>query len=311
MENPLVSVVIVTWNRRDDVLETIKSVWDQTYLNYEIVVVDNGSTDGTVETLRDAQPSVKVVSLSENLGASGGRNPGIEAAQGDIIFLLDSDASLVADTLTRVVSKLQSQADLGIVACKVVNAHTRQLDRNAGLFLANIDKANSGSEFYSYSFSECGCAIRKEVFDKVGLFWEQLFFGREGEEFGLRVWDAGYKILFLPDAIVYHRLSLEKRIDGCHRLAADIRNSLYIYLVHYAWWMLVLFFPLKIGSSLVRSFRSGCLSQTSRTLINVMGEVPGLWQKRRPISNKTARNYIQLQRDHGSLSWNLVSWFKS
>ena len=109
MENPLVSVVIVTWNRREDVLETVQSVHNQTYPNYEVVVVDNGSTDGTVEALSEADPEVKLVALSENRGASVGRNAGFEAAEGDIVFLLDSDASLSKDTLTKVVSRLQSE----------------------------------------------------------------------------------------------------------------------------------------------------------------------------------------------------------
>jgi len=310
IDSPLVSVLILTWNRKEDVLETIQSVYEQSYPNFEIVVVDNGSSDDTIETVSEAYPAVRLVALSENLGASMGRNNGIVASRGDIVFLLDSDASLAEDTLSRAVARLRDETEIGIVACKVINAHTKKLDRSPGMFLANLNKADQNTGFYSYSFSECGCAIRREVFDKVGLFWDRLFFGREGEEFGLRVWDAGYKILFLPDAVVYHRISPEKRIVGCHRLVADLRNSLYIYVVHYAWWMLLLFVPLKIGSSLLKSIRSGCLRHTFRTLISIVGELPGLWRERRPISNPTARVYVQLQRDHGFLSWNLISWFK-
>ncbi len=311
MDTPLVSILILTWNRKEDVLEAVQSVYEQSYPNFEIVVVDNGSSDGTVETLSEAYPAVRLVALSENLGASGGRNLGIAVTQGDIVFLLDSDASLSEDTLIRTVARLTSETDTGIVACKVVNAYTRKLDRSPGLFLANLDKASQNTEFYTYSFSECGCAIRKEVFDRVGLFWDLLFFGREGEELALRVWDAGYKIAFLPDAIVYHRISPEKRIVGCERLCADLRNCLYIYLIHYTWWMLAFFVPLKIGSYLLKGIRNGCLHQVLGTIMGVMGELPSLWKERRPISNKTALKYVQLQRDHGFLSWNLISWLKS
>jgi GT2 family glycosyltransferase len=310
MENSLISIVIVTWNRKEDVLETIRSIRDQAYQNVEIVVADNASTDGTAEAVAKAYPEVNLVALAENLGASGGRNAGIEAARGDIVFLLDSDASLEHNALTRIVLQFENEPDIGIIACKVVNAYTKAYDRAAGAFLSDVSKAEQTTEFLSYSFSECGCAIRREALDQAGLFWEKLFFGREGEELALRAWDAGYKILFVPDAIVYHRISPQTRIAGCTRLYSDLRNSLYIYLVRYTWWMLVFFAPLKIGSSLVKAFRRGCLRQTLRTLLDVLSQVPALLKERRPISNETANQYVRLLRHHGFLSWNLISWLK-
>jgi GT2 family glycosyltransferase len=208
VETPLVSVIIVTWNRKEDVLETIQSIYDQTYPNYEVVVVDNASTDGTVAALRQAYPAVRIVALDQNVGASGGRNPGIVATRGEIIFLLDSDASLDCDALTNVVRKFQTEPDVGVIYCKIVNAYTKELDNiGCGWSFTEKDKADQNLEFLSYSFAEGGSALRKKVFDRVGLFWDLLFFGGEGEELSLRVWDAGYKILYYPAAIVYHRVS--------------------------------------------------------------------------------------------------------
>ena len=88
MESPLVSVVIITWNRKDDVLESIQSIYEQNYQNVEIVVVDNGSTDGTADALAQGFPGVKIVALDRNTGVSEGRNLGVAAAKGDIIFFL-------------------------------------------------------------------------------------------------------------------------------------------------------------------------------------------------------------------------------
>jgi GT2 family glycosyltransferase len=308
MEAPLISVAIVTWNRKEDVLTTIQSVYDQSYQNYEIIVVDNSSTDGTVETVRQVYPDVRVVALERNLGATGGRNAAVAAAHGEIVFFLDSDASLGQDTLATTAEKFKAEQGLGVVACKVINAYTQQLDDVGGRIFS--DKVEAEMEFVSYSFSECGCAIRKEVFEQAGLFWDFLFFGREGEELGLRIWDAGYTILYSPDTVVYHRVSPNKRVAGGKREYFDLRNSLYVYLVRYPWWLLMGLAPLRLGASLVRGVRRGHLQQVLEAVLDVIRHLPYLWHIRRPVSNETAYRYVRLQREHGPLSWDLVSWIK-
>ena len=310
MKLPLVSVLIVTWNRKDDVLETIRSIYDQDYRSFEIVVVDNGSKDGTVEAVRQAYPEVRLVALDRNVGISAGRNAGIAAARGDIIFCLDSDAGLGHDTLTNLVCKFQAEPEVGIINSKIVNAYTKKLDGGPGWAYAEKQKASQDLEFLSWNFSEGGAAIRKEVFDQVGLFWEFLFFGCEGQEFSLRAWDAGYKVLYYPQAIVYHRASPQARVVGDERDPLFFRNSLYIYLVRYPWWMAIWYVPLKTAVALIRSARRGYLRQILRALLDVLRQLPTLWKQRRPISNRTAYLQLKLQRQHGPLSWDLVSWFK-
>ena len=217
METPLVSVLIVTWNRKKDVLETVESVYEQTYQNFEIIVVDNGSDDGTIVALRLFRPEVRIVALDRNIGISAGRNAGIRIARGEIIFCLDSDASLHHNALTNLVNRFQADLDIGVINSKIVNAYTRELDGGPGWAYSEEQKANQNVEFLSWSFSEGGAAIRKQVFDQIGLFWELLFFGCEGQEFSLRVWDAGYKVLYYPEFIVYHRASPQQRVAGKDR----------------------------------------------------------------------------------------------
>jgi len=310
MGNPLVSVVIVTWNRQPDVLAAVQSVYDQLYRPIEILVVDNGSTDGTVEALRRSYPTITVIALDHNRGAAGGRNPGLAATRGDIIFLLDSDASLREDALAKVVGKFGSDPGLGIVACKIVNAQTGELDSNSGWIFSERDKAEQDREFLSYSFCSAGAAIRREVIERVGLFWEQLFIYREEDDLSLRAWDAGYQVLYYPDAVVCHRTSPQKRVTGGQREYFDLRNSLYIYFVRYPWWMLARFAPLKVAVGLVKGIGKGCIGQVLRALADVVAHMPFLLKQRRPISNDTARRYLVLQREHGPLRWDLASWLR-
>lgn len=308
MQSMLVSIVIVTWNRRDDILETIQSVYDQQYSNIEIVVVDNGSSDGTVEAIHERYPAVNVVALTENTGASVGRNIGISYARGDIVFFLDSDASLDHDAVNRVVQTFERMPEVGAIACKVVNFYTRQLDSVAGWVFSERVKARQDEEFTCFTVSECGSAFRKQLLDQIGGFWDYLFFGREGEELCLRVWGAGQQIRYVPSAKVYHRVSPHKRYEGGNREYHQIRNILAIYSTRYTWWMLLLFLPLKLTSIIVKGLTKRQMPDVLRALYHVVLDLPILLRQRRPLSNRAARTYVMLHRDHGALSWNLRDW---
>jgi GT2 family glycosyltransferase len=307
---PLVSIIIVTWNRKEDILVTLQSIYEQLYKNFEIIVVDNASIDRTMEAIKEDFPEVNIIRLETNVGASAGRNPGIQAAKGNIIFILDSDASVGKETINKIVKKLRSRPEVGAIACKVVNAFTQELDRTAGWIFSERDKLDQNSEFLSFSFSECGCAFRKETLTRSGLFSESLFFGREGEELSLRIWDSGDKILYYPNAIIYHRVSPENRFYSGKREYFNVRNSLSIYLTKYTWWMMAFFLPVKIITSLIRGARKGHLRHIFRALLDVCLSLPALLRQRKPIKNETARSYIQLLREHGPLRWNITTWLK-
>jgi GT2 family glycosyltransferase len=307
---PLISVVIVTWNRRDDVLTTVRALRAQAYENYQIVVVDNGSTDGTVQALQRDEPGVDVIPLPDNVGAAAGRNPGIDAAKGPIVFFLDSDADPAPDTLSTIAAKLTARPDVAGIACKVLNAETRAFDKTAGWIFSEKDKVDADREFSSFSFPGCGSAFRTDVLREVGGFWSALFFGREEEELSLRILDKGHEILYCPTAVVYHRVSPHVRVAGGRREYFDCRNALYTYLARYPWWMVGLFAPIRVAVATLRGLRRGHLGQVLRAVVDVARNLPSVLAQRHPISNRTARRYLKLQREHGPLRWDLVTWFR-
>jgi len=306
----MISVVVITWNRKADILETVQAVYDQDYKDFEIIVVDNGSEDGSVEALSQAYPQVKLIALDSNLGVTRARNVGIKVAKGDLLLFLDSDASPVHDTLSNLAKKFQAEPRLGVVNSKIVNAYTMEIDNTAGWVYTEKDKDSQNIEFLSFSFSEGGCAIRKTMFDKVGLFWEQLFFGSEGMEFSLRVLDADFDILYYPDSLVVHRASPVSRIKGGNRDEILFRSCMLVYLLRFPWWLFMFFAPLKTGATLFRSMRRGYSRQILLGLRNFVAQAPAVLKERKPIRNKTALNYVKLQRQHGTLRWDLITWLK-
>jgi GT2 family glycosyltransferase len=199
---------------------------------------------------------------------------------------------------------------VGVINCKIVNTNSGKLDGGPGWVYSEKQKTRQDSEFLSWSFSEGGAAIRREVFDRIGLFWDLLFFGCEGQEFGLRVWDAGYKILYYPASIVYHRASEKQRFSDKDRDYLFFRNTLYIYIARYPWWMLALMGPLKIGTMMIRFAKRGYLPAVFRALLEVIKKLPVLLKERKPINNRTAWFYLKLLRQQGPLSWDLISWLK-
>jgi GT2 family glycosyltransferase len=238
-----------------------------------------------------------------------GRNAGIAAATGDIIFCLDSDASPATETISNIVCKFNSEPQTGVINSKIVDARTRQIG-SAGWVYSAHDLTDQDSEFLSYSFSEGGAAIRREVFDKVGLFWERLFFGYEGFEFSLRVLDAGYNILYYPDSLVFHRATAHSRIGGGERDKILFTSCLEIYILRFPWWLMVIFMPLKTGATFLRAARRGYFAQILGGWMDFLIQTPSVMKERSPIRNKTALNYLKLQRQHGSLRWSPVMWFK-
>jgi GT2 family glycosyltransferase len=310
-DEPLVSVVIATWNRRLDVLETIRAVYGQEYPRFEIIVADNASTDGTADEIRASFPDVKLICLPENRGASGGRNAGMVLARGKYILCLDSDASPDYRTLRAIVRCFEDDPSVGAVNSKVINAATRDFDPTAGWAYSEKQKSKSGEMFFSHTFSETGCAFRREVLLKAGMFWERLFFGREGEELALRILDAGYRILYCPSAVVLHRVSPQKRIASTERLYHDFHNSLRIAITRYPWWMLVWMLPLKVAAELVKGLRRGDAAWVLKALGDTVRELIRLLRERKPIRSRTALEYLRFQRELGSLSWSLNSWLKS
>lgn len=306
-DQPLVSVIIVTWNRKEDMIVTITSVYEQDYKQFEIIVVDNGSTDGTVSMLCEQFPDVRVIALEKNVGASGGRNPGIRAAQGDVVFLLDSDASLAPNTLSQIVARFMNDASIGGITCKILVESTKQIDPYSWLFTEH-DKAFQNVEFDSYAFSEGASAFRRSVFTTGELFWDFLFYGREGEELAVRLWDKGCRIIYYPAAVVYHRVSPRTRVINDRQLFYDLRNALAIYIRNYPWWFLLLVSPLKIASSLVKGLKYRNLYFFFEALSNTVSHMPYLLQQRAPIGNDNAWKYLRIQRKHGPFRWSLATW---
>lgn len=231
MSSPRVSIVVVNWNRADDVIACVRHLETLRGENpsFEVIVVDNGSTDGSPERLAEL-PGVRLIRSAENLGPARGRNLGIEAAAGDYLFFVDSDALIGRRTLAHLVARMDRDPKVGIAGCRILRRCSRTLDQ---WIYAEPAATHARLEFETYSFSAAGAMMRTDAIRAVGGFWSELFIYNEEVDLSIRVIRAGYSILYVPKARVFHFPSLQGRKGASSYWYYQIRNWIWIFYRYY------------------------------------------------------------------------------
>ena len=227
--SPRVSVILVNWNRREDILANIAALRRQHFREFEVIVVDNGSTDGSVERL-EREPDIRLIKLEENRGPSAARNLGVAEARGQYAFFLDSDAFLSRRGLDRLVRLMDEESDVGLVGCRVLNYFTREIDQ---WIYSQPYLSHGRRRFATYSFSAAGAMVRTALFREVGGFWEQLFIYNEEVELSIKIHQAGSRVLYCPRVTVFHRVAPEGRAGLGKYFYYQIRNWIWIFYRHY------------------------------------------------------------------------------
>lgn len=202
-----ISVVIVTRNRKEDLIRTIEAYRNQTYPNKEIIVVDNCSTDGTRETIPALFPDVKYIWLPENFDIRS-IILGVHWSSGDVIWRCDSDSFPESnETFEKVVEIFQNFPEIDIIATEDVEVRRGYQVWN--WYPLKVDHENVPPEGYiSNGFCGTGAAIKRKVFDTIGGFNG---FGYEEYDFAARAIIAGFNIRYFPNIRTLHFASLTER----------------------------------------------------------------------------------------------------
>jgi len=200
---PLVSVITVSWNKKKEVLELIGSLIKQKYERKEIIVVDNASTDGTVNFLKAKYPTLRVIALEKNYGLNRGFNIGVANAKGEIIIGTDHDCILEDNQVfDKVVECFKKDPRLGIIAFKVKSLFTK---KDAWDNPVHLLEGNSEQGYPCLTYNGSGFAILKDVYTRAGGLDEQFFIYYGEIDLTLRVLELGYKCKYFPDIIVFHK----------------------------------------------------------------------------------------------------------
>jgi len=213
-EQPLVSAIIPSWNRRADLVRCLQSLSRQDYSNIEVVVVDDASEDDTVDTLRRDFPSVQIVEDTVRCGHFFRRNQGIVASQGKYLLHLDSDVDFQDEALvSRMVSRCEADPGIGEIGGEIP-VHADVTDRAIGLVMTRGGYTRQVSVSVADGEArECdvlptlNCMTRREAVEKIGGFDPYYEFGMGDVDFGLAIKRAGYRNVLDGACAVYHRAS--------------------------------------------------------------------------------------------------------
>ena len=214
-----VSIIIVNWNGGEDILECLKSVKDIDYPDYEIIAVDNGSTDNSVKEIKGAFPDIKLILNDKNLGFPAGVNVGIKAATGGYILLLNDDTVVARNILKDLVEAMESDPGIGIAGPMILYYSEPDKIWSAGMQLHLLGYASHigkglNKELFNKSYpvdymTGCVVLIKKEVIDKIGLLDPEYFLYSEDADFCLRARNAGYRCMYVPSPTVWHKATKE------------------------------------------------------------------------------------------------------
>ena len=231
------SIVIVTLNRREEVMSLLLDLAAMRLApGDEILVVDNGSTDGTAEAVRGRHPEVRLIRHETNRGAPAGRNAGAAAARGEILVFLDDDVRVAdGDMLSHVRRIFGAEPEAGVVAFRILNPATGQ---SRSFEIPSRRKERATEPFETSYFIAAGCAIRKSVYEAVGGMDESLTYGFEELDFGYRAVARGHRIFYRPEVWIYHGLSSTGR-PGWRAVYYFHRNKIWISLRYLPWRMVL------------------------------------------------------------------------
>ncbi len=222
---PKVAIIILNWNGKKDTIECLESLKHITYPNYELLLVDNGSTDGSVECFRERYPGMEIIENSENLGFAEGNNVGIRMAMEkgvDYVLLLNNDTVVDPEFLGELVKVVEGDEMIGFAGPLVYyyNYNGRKdIITHAGGKL-DMWKGNSYSvgrnkiddgrykKVKEVDYVEGSCIlIKKDLINRIGLLDPVFFTYWEETDWCMRGYRAGFKSVFVPDAKIWHKVA--------------------------------------------------------------------------------------------------------
>jgi GT2 family glycosyltransferase len=235
---PRVTVVIPNWNGERFLDLCLGSLLNQSFKDFETILVDNGSMDDSLSFVAENYPDVKTIALGENRGFVEAVNAGIEASETEYVVLLNNDTEQDSNWLEALVLAAEDRPESGLFASKLVDFHDREVLDGAGdamrlsglpYRLGHGERDTGRFDKPGYVFGACAAAAlyRKSLFDEVGLFDEDFVSYCEDGDLSFRAQLAGHRCFYVPGAVVYHMGSAStggKRSETATRLGTQ--NSL-------------------------------------------------------------------------------------
>jgi GT2 family glycosyltransferase len=320
---PEISVIVLNWNGKHFLEICLGSLRKQTFRDFEVILVDNGSEDGSAEYVRTHFPEVHLVALSQNLGFCGGNNAGYEHTKGDIVVLLNNDTEVHPDWLLELHNAAARYPNAGSFASKMLYFDERDRLDNCGFGLTSagltVDHGRGEIDGIAWAeprsvFGACAGAgaYRRSMIEKIGFLDNDFFTFYEDVDLAFRAQLRGYDCVFIPGAIVYHRYRATMNKYRSRQIFLTQRNVEFVYLKNLPFGLMVRSLPQRVLYELggfLYFAKVGVGTAFLKGKADALRNFPKIIRKRRIIQKeKTVTIGQLLRRTQGS--WFLSKWKK-
>ncbi|HEX5456741.1 MAG TPA: glycosyltransferase family 2 protein [Candidatus Saccharimonadales bacterium] len=305
-----VYLVVLNWNGKDFIEDCLDSLQKQTYSS-EIIVVDNGSSDGSLETVEQKYPDIYLLKEPKNRGFAGGVNIGIKHAMrkgADAVALFNNDAIADKEWLAELVKTMENKPGTGIVTSKLMRSNKKHFDSTGDFYSTRgmpfprgrnrVDKGQYDEPGNVFGASGGASLYRCSALKEIGLFDERFFAYYEDVDISFRTQLAGWRVYYQPKAVAYHRLSGTSSKLGNFAHFHSNKNFYFLYLKNMPGRLFIKFLPLFLYQAL-RSAASSIIHlrilSYLKALFFVIVYLPAVLLARRKIqkSRKVSVDYIE------------------
>lgn len=314
---PWVSIIVVNYNAGDFLQKALDKVAEQTDTDYELILVDNASTDGSLDGLKtDHIKNFKLLALDQNTGFAKGNNLAAKHARGEWIALLNPDTEAKPDWLAAFKTATQTHPDTKMFAGATINTSNPEIMDGAGdcyHFLGvpwrgGYSRPVSEMPGIGECFSACGASalIHRDTFLEIGGFDERFFCYCEDVDLGFRLRLEGERCLFWPSAAIYHYGSGTTSVASAFSVRHGTRNRLWTFIKNMPPLGLFILLPLHILLSFALIARAFMKGRGKPTLLGFIDGLKGLgpvWKDRKQVQARRKLNSWHICRQ---MSWNIL-----
>ena len=295
------SIVIVNWNGKHLLKECLDSVFAQKPGNFEVIIADNASTDGSCDFIRKNYPKARLIRNKENLGFAKANNIAAKSAKGEFLVMLNNDTEVEKSWLANLLAPLERDPSIGATGSKLIFYSDRKRINSAGTFVSvfgftgSLGDSLPRKEFSAEQelFAPCGggMAIRRSLYSRLGGIYEPFFMYEDDVDLGWRTWNAGFRVVLSPDSIVYHKYSKEQKPYKYYYMA---RNRLWCFWKNSRKRELIWLFPTGLAFSACLAVGFALTLQFAKSASTLKGIVHGLLRlpKREPARNSLAPSHF-------------------
>lgn len=265
MKNKFISIVIANFNGEKYLKDCLLSVFKTQYHTFEVIIIDDGSTDNSSKILKtfSEKNKFKLIKNKKNLGPAESRNKGINKASGDILVFLDNDTKVDKNWLKELEETFLSDKTIGAAQCKIFDFKKREIIQEIGMKLNpytgfGITLGRGQKDQGQFIHQEeiislsAALAVRKEIAKKIGGFDQKLFHYTEDLDFSWRVWISGYRIVLTPNSKIYH---YTKEHDPTYKLYFHLsKNSLRMLIKNYEIFNMIKYLPFSLLFNIMGAF---------------------------------------------------------